>query len=100
MPRGLAAEHTRPIGWAGSISVVGRVDRLLAGKDAGLVQSRCLRAAHLSSAPAPPQLLSSSSVQGMGSGKGGYLAQHDFDEVTDGVGGIFGPPRTFQPAID
>ena len=69
MPRGLAPEHTKPIGWAGSVSVVGRVDRLLAGKDAGLVQSRCLRAAHLGSAPAPPQLLSSSAVQGMGSGK-------------------------------
>ncbi len=63
MPRGLAPEHTKPIGWAGSVSVVGRVDRLLAGKDAGLVQSRCLRAAHLGSAPAPPQLLSSSAKQ-------------------------------------
>src|SRR5260370_41612851 len=35
MPRGLAAEHTRPIGWAGSVSVVGESTASKRGKMRG-----------------------------------------------------------------
>ena len=64
-------ERTRPLGFPGRLWVVGRVDRLLAGKAAGLVRIRAGASAPPTQArlPAPAQLLSSSAFQGRGSGK-------------------------------
>src|SRR5258707_15077960 len=39
MPRGLEAEHTRPIGWAGSVSVVGESTASSRGKMLGLFRA-------------------------------------------------------------
>ena len=98
----MVPERTRPLGFPGRLSVVGRVDRLLAGKAAGLVRIRAGASAPPTQARLPAA--GSAAVQQCRPRKrlwqGGHFAKHDLDDVTDRVGGIFGPPRTFQPAID
>src|SRR5207253_1913398 len=88
MPRGLAAEHTRPD------------ESTLSGERCGAGSepvSPC-RPLRLGSGAASATVQQCRPRNGLG--QGGHLAQHDLNEVPDGIGGIFGPPRTFQPAID
>ena len=78
-----------------------RVYRLQTGKDAGLVESAPdLRAAQMGAGSGAVLAGVQQCRPGNGCGQGSYFAEHYFDDVADGVGRIFGPPRAFQPAVD
>ena len=95
-----AAGRTRPSVMTAR-QVVGRVNRLLAGKNAGGVQIRA-------GASAPPigrgTGAALAGVQqgrpGNGLWQSGHVAEHDLDDVPDRIGGIFGPAGAFQSSID
>jgi hypothetical protein len=82
------------------MSVFQRVDRLPAGKDAGLVSGPGL--------PRRPLGRGSSALSaGVEQGhlgdwlrQSGHLAEHDFHDMPDGIGGILGPSIALEPSVD
>jgi len=85
----------------GPSQVVGGINRLLAGINAGKVER---------GPGSPRRPLRRGSGAGLarvqegrprdGLGQGGQISEHDLHDVADGIGGIFGPPVTFEPAVD